>query len=232
MLELPSSEAITAYCDEVGRGTLCFDVVAAAVILPPRFPAGTEGLLEQIRDSKLLSPAKRERLAAFIRDIAVAWAVGSASAEEVDRENILNATFLAMHRALDGLHAQGARFERIEVDGSRFKPWFPPSRDSRDPPPMQDWLPFECVVDGDAKVLGIAAASILAKVHRDRAIAELCDRHPELDKRYALRSNKGYGTKTHLEGLRLHGPSAWHRCSFAPVARLVVPDYEGPIVQG
>jgi len=211
MLELPPTETTIVYIDECGRGSLVFDVTAAAVIMPATPSHDIISKLEMIKDSKKLTPKRREMLAEFIKENAVAWAIGSATVDEVDRYNILQANFLAMHRALDVIHAK-CRFDKIEVDGNSFRPYIPPGEENK------DWVPFECIVDGDAKKIGIAAASIIAKVHRDKQIEELCDQNPELHNRYGLRSNKGYGTKQHLDGLKAHGPSPYHRKTFAPVA--------------
>lgn len=213
MLELSTGHGLTACVDESGRGALIFDVCAAAVIMPQVVDPGDK-IIELINDSKKLSPKKREKLAEYIKENAVAWGIGTASAEEIDRLNILQANFVAMHRALDNVYEK-AKFAKIEIDGNAFKPYIPPGEMDA------DWLPFECVVDGDAKKLGIAAASILAKVTRDKMIEKLCDEHPELDERYGLRSCKGYGTKKHMEGLRAWGACEFHRKSFAPVARVL-----------
>lgn len=211
MLELASSEGCTACVDESGRGSLVFDVCAAAVVWAKAVEPGDK-MIELINDSKKLTPKKREKLAEYIKEHALAWGIGTASADEIDRHNILQANFMAMHRALDTVYAK-CKFDKIEIDGNAFKPYIPPGEDDA------DWLLFECIVDGDAKKLGIAAASILAKVHRDEQIAELCKENPELDERYGLLSNKGYGTKKHMEGLKVYGPSKYHRKTFAPVSK-------------
>ena len=211
MLELANSDGITVCIDESGRGALIFDVCAAAVIMPKTVDPDDK-MVAMIKDSKKLTPKKREMLAEYIKKHAIAYGVGVATAEEIDSHNILQANFTAMHRALDAVYEK-KKFDKIEIDGNSFRPYIPPGEENG------DWLPFECIVDGDALKLGIAAASILAKVYRDNAIVNLCDKYPELDERYGLRSNKGYGTKKHMDGLKTYGPSIYHRKSFAPVSK-------------
>jgi len=176
--------------DEVGRGCLAGPVTAAAVILPRDH--GIIGL----RDSKKLSAAQRERLTPLICARATAWALGSASVEEIDQLNILQATFLAMRRAVEALAPQPLR---CRVDGSQR-------------PPLA--LPVQMVVGGDALEPAIMAASIIAKVARDAEMAQLDTRCPG----YGLARHKGYGTPEHLKALRQLGASVWHRRSFAPCA--------------
>ena len=180
--------------DEAGRGPLAGPVVAACVALPP---AAT---LRGVRDSKELSPAERE--AAFHRIVAVAIAtgVGSASVEEVDAFNIRMATLLAMRRAVEAL---GIKPQGLLIDG-------------KDAILIPD-VPCEAVVDGDAKSLSVAAASILAKVTRDRMMDDCAAAYPH----YRFAENKGYGTPDHLEALRTHGPCEIHRKSFRPVRELL-----------
>ncbi len=180
---------LLAGVDEAGRGPLAGPVVAAAVILDQRVP------IAGLADSKVLSPARRERLHDAIRAHALCCAVGLASVEEIDRLNILQATMLAMCRAVASLRLPP---RRVLVDGNRT-------------PPLQ--VPVAAVVKGDARVPAIAAASILAKVTRDRLCDELEQRHPG----YGFATHKGYPTAAHLEALRRLGPCADHRRSFAPV---------------
>jgi ribonuclease HII len=187
----PATAALVAGIDEVGRGCLAGPVYAAAVILPPDH--GLDGL----RDSKQLSAAQRERLAPLIRARALAWAIGTADIEEIDRDNILQATFLAMRRAVAGLALQPVRFL---VDGNQR-------------PPLE--LPVEMIVGGDAIVDCIMAAAIVAKVARDAEMVSLNDLHPG----YGFAQNKGYGTPEHLAALRERGPCAVHRMSFAPCSQ-------------
>jgi len=179
--------------DEAGRGPLAGPVVAAAVILDPAHPIGG------LADSKQLSARKREELAVTIRARARAWALASASVEEIDTLNILQATLLAMRRAVAGLAIAP---QLILVDGLHCPPLDAPSRG---------------IVDGDATVAEISAASILAKVARDAEMQILHGLHPQ----YGFDRHKGYPTAAHLAALRAHGVSAVHRRSFAPV-RLVI----------
>jgi ribonuclease HII len=179
--------------DEAGRGPLCGPVVAAAVILDPGAP------IAGLNDSKKLSARTRERLAGEIRSRALAWSVAEASAEEIDRLNILHATMLAMTRAVSGL---GITPELVRVDGNRC-------------PPLS--LPCEAVVGGDARVPAIAAASILAKTVRDAYMVALDARHPG----YGFARHKGYPTAAHLQALSTRGVLECHRRSFAPVRRLI-----------
>jgi ribonuclease HII len=182
-------DGLLAGVDEAGRGPLAGPVVAAAVVLDERMP------IRGLADSKSISPRVRERLFDEIRAKALCCAIAEASVEEIDRLNILQATLLAMQRAVAGLRLRPAR---AAVDGDRV-PELP--------------MPVEAVVRGDARVAAIAAASILAKVHRDRWCHQVDGRHPE----YGFARHKGYGTAEHLEALRRHGPCDLHRRSFAPV---------------
>jgi ribonuclease HII len=180
---------LVAGVDEAGRGPLAGPVVAAAVILDERNP------VRGLADSKTLSPARRERLFDDIRARALALSVASASVEEIDALNILQATMLAMRRAVEGLRLRPAR---VLVDGNRL-------------PVLK--VPAEAVVRGDAKVAAISAASILAKVTRDNLCRVLHQVHPQ----YGFDVHKGYPTPEHLLALRQHGACAAHRRSFAPV---------------
>lgn len=178
---------VEAGCDEAGRGCLAGSVYAAAVILPPDYEN------ELLNDSKKLSAKKRYTLRAEIERDAVAWAVGVVTPEEIDKINILNASFLAMHRALDQLKV---RPEAIIVDGNRFKPY--------------QELPFTTIVKGDGKYLSIAAASILAKTYRDDYMQALAKEYPQYD----WQSNMGYPTKKHRKAISEHGVTPYHRKSF------------------
>ena len=175
--------------DEVGRGPLVGDVVTAAVILDPNNP------IEGLRDSKKLSEKKRLLLADEIKQKALCWHIASASVAEIDQLNILHATMLAMQRAVAGLPITP---DKVFIDGNRCPEL-----------PMES----EAVVGGDDKVMEIAAASILAKVHRDHQMVELDARYPQ----YHFARHKGYPTKVHLEALEQHGPCPEHRRSFKPV---------------
>lgn len=173
-------------CDEAGRGPLCGPVVAAAVILPPDIE------IEGLNDSKKLTEKKREKLFDIIEEKAIAYAIAEASPEEIDEINILNASMLAMRRAVEALPVK-ADFALIDGNCSRgFE------------------IPTETIVSGDAKSCSIAAASILAKVTRDRGCKELDEAYPM----YGIAKHKGYPTKDHMNAVREHGPSPIHRKTF------------------
>ena len=184
---------IEAGCDEAGRGCLAGSVYAAAVILPDGYQN------ELLNDSKQLTEKRRYQLREMIERDAVAWAVGIVTPEEIDKINILNASILAMHRALDQLKV---RPEVIIVDGNRFKPYKDPSSSKS--------LPHTAIVKGDGKYLAIAAASILAKTYRDDYMNQLAEEYPQYD----WRSNKGYPTKKHREAIRQYGTTPYHRMSY------------------
>ena len=186
---------IEAGCDEAGRGCLAGSVYAAAVILPD----GYENPL--LNDSKQLTERRRYELREIIERDAVAWAVGIVTPEEIDKINILNASILAMHRALDQLKV---RPEAIIVDGNRFKPYRPVV----DGAPVN--IPHTTIVKGDGKYMAIAAASILAKTYRDDYMNQLAEEYPQYD----WRSNKGYPTKKHREAIRQYGTTPYHRMSY------------------
>lgn len=178
---------IEAGCDEAGRGCLAGSVYAAAVILPSDYQN------ELLNDSKKLTAKKRYALREEIERDAIAWAVGIVTPEEIDKINILNASFLAMHRALDQLQV---RPEAVIVDGNRFKPY-------------QD-LPSTTIVRGDGKYLSIAAASILAKTYRDDYMLSLAEEYPQYD----WQSNMGYPTRKHRQAILEHGITPYHRKSY------------------
>ena len=178
---------IEAGCDEAGRGCLAGSVYAAAVILPDGYQN------ELLNDSKQLTEKKRYQLREIIERDAVAWAVGIVTPEEIDKINILNASILAMHRALDQLKV---RPEAVIVDGNRFKKY-------------KD-LPHTTIVKGDGKYLAIAAASILAKTYRDDYMNQLAQEYPQYD----WLSNKGYPTKKHREAIKQFGITPYHRRSY------------------
>lgn len=178
---------IEAGCDEAGRGCLAGSVYAAAVILPEDYQN------DLLNDSKQLTERRRYQLREIIQRDAVAWAVGIVTPEEIDRINILNASILAMHRALDQLQV---RPEAVIVDGNRFKPY--------------QKLPYTTIVKGDGKYLSIAAASILAKTYRDDYMNRLAEEYPQYD----WRSNKGYPTKKHRDAIRQFGITPYHRKSY------------------
>lgn len=178
---------VEAGCDEAGRGCLAGSVYAAAVILPMGYQN------ELLNDSKQLTEKRRYELREIIQRDAVAWAVGIVTPEEIDKINILNASILAMHRALDQLQV---RPEAVIVDGNRFKKY-------------KD-LSHTTIVKGDGKYLSIAAASILAKTYRDDYMNQLAEEYPQYD----WRSNKGYPTKKHREAIRQYGTTPYHRMSY------------------
>ena len=178
---------VEAGCDEAGRGCLAGSVYAAAVIFPENYQN------EDLNDSKQLTDKRRKQLREIIERDAVAWAVGIVTPEEIDRINILNASILAMHRALDQLKV---RPEAVIVDGNRFKPY--------------QKLPHTAIVKGDGKYLSIAAASILAKTYRDDYMDALAEEYPQYD----WLSNKGYPTKKHRDAIRQYGMTPYHRKSF------------------
>lgn len=179
---------IEAGCDEAGRGPLAGPVTAAAVILPPYFHN------DIINDSKRLSEKKRNALRPVIEAQALAWAVAWVWPEEIDRINILNASILAMHRALDALKV---RPEFVMVDGNRFKPYGD--------------IPYETIVKGDGKMMPIAAASILAKTHRDEYMRKIAQEYPQ----YGWEHNMGYPTRSHYAAIARYGITPYHRKSFA-----------------
>ena len=188
---------IEAGCDEAGRGCLAGSVYAAAVIFPENYQN------EELNDSKQLTDKRRKQLRDIIERDAVAWAVGVVTPDEIDKINILNASILAMHRALDQLKV---RPEAIIVDGNRFKPYYPPTANS--PQPIA--IPYTTIVKGDGKYLSIAAASILAKTYRDDYMDALAKDYPQYD----WLSNKGYPTKKHREAIRQYGITPFHRKTF------------------
>lgn len=186
---------IEAGCDEAGRGCLAGAVYAAAVILPADFQN------EMLNDSKQLTEKQREALRPLIEYESIAWAVGIVAPEEIDRINILKASFLAMHRAIEQLNVKPGH---LLIDGNRFTPY--PD------------IPHTTVVKGDGKYLSIAAASILAKTHRDEYMRRLNMEYPD----YLWSENKGYPTKAHRNAIRLYGATPYHRKSFTllPPAQL------------
>ena len=186
---------VEAGCDEAGRGCLAGSVYAAAVIFPEDYQN------DELNDSKQLTDKRRKQLREIIQRDAVAWAVGIVSPEEIDRINILNASILAMHRALDQLTV---RPEAIIVDGNRFKPYRPVVDGSAVN------IPHTTIVKGDGKYLSIAAASILAKTYRDDYMDQLAEEFPQYD----WLSNKGYPTKKHREAIRQYGITPYHRKTF------------------
>lgn len=178
-------------CDEAGRGCLAGPVVAAAVILPTDFDN------ELLNDSKKLTDKQRYLLRPIIEENALAWAVGVVDNLEIDKINILNASFLAMHRAIDQL---AIKPEHLLIDGNRFNAYAD--------------IPHTCMIKGDGRFLSIAAASVLAKTYRDDMMDALDELHPH----YGWKKNKGYPTKIHRLGIENHGPTPYHRLSFTLLA--------------
>ena len=188
MLELSlHKNLIEAGCDEAGRGCLAGPVVAAAVLLPDNFSN------ELLNDSKKLSEKQRNKLRPVIEEQAVCFGVGIVSPQEIDEINILNASFLAMHRAVKKLNPVP---EHLLIDGNRFNPY--------------PGIKHTCIIKGDGKYMNIAAASVLAKTYRDEIMEKLHDEFPQ----YAWKSNKGYPTKKHREAIKQFGATPYHRQSF------------------
>lgn len=189
-----SNGKVEAGCDEAGRGCLAGAVFASAVILPKEFKN------ERLNDSKQLTEKDREELRPIIEKEAISWAVGIVKPKEIDKINILNASFLAMHRAIGKLKIKP---ELLLIDGNRFNPY-------------KD-LPYECIIKGDGKYASIAAASILAKTYRDDYMKKLAKKHPQ----YHWQTNKGYPTQAHRDAIVEHGVTPYHRKSFRllPVAK-------------
>lgn len=187
LLPYLKEHVIEAGCDEAGRGCLAGPVFAAAVILPEDFRN------DLLNDSKKLSEKRRYELRPIIEAEAIAWAVGIVSAKEIDKINILNASFLAMHRAIETLQVKP---EHLIIDGNRFKPY--------------EGIPHQCVVKGDGKYMSIAAASILAKTYRDDYMNQIAEEYPA----YQWAKNKGYPTKDHRKAIEAFGATEHHRMSF------------------
>jgi len=187
LLPFLNKDLLEAGCDEAGRGCLAGAVYAAAVVLPPDFE------LETLTDSKQLTPHQRYALREVIEREAIDWAIGRVDPQEIDEINILNASFLAMHRALDQLKI---RPQFLLIDGNRFRPY-------RN-------LPYRTIVKGDGKYLSIAAASILAKTYRDDYMTELDAAYPQ----YGWKQNKGYPTRQHRLAVRKYGSTPFHRLTY------------------
>ena len=187
MLKSFSKNKIIAGCDEAGRGCLAGPVVAAAVILPKGFKN------KILNDSKVLSEKSRNLLRKIIEKQAISWAVGIVSADEIDKINILNASFLAMHRAIGKLEVEA---ELLIIDGNRFNPYHN--------------IPHKCIIKGDSKFMSIAAASVLAKTYRDQIMIDLDLNFPN----YYWKNNKGYPTKQHRKAIQEIGINKQHRKTF------------------
>jgi ribonuclease HII len=199
--------------DEAGRGPLVGAVVAGAVVLDPSNP------IEGLRDSKKLTPARREFLYEQIMEKARAWGVGQASPTEIDDINILQATQKAMHKSITSTYMMATEKKALQgenakihllVDGNYFNPYMQYNKMRK----MIETIPYTCIEGGDNKYTSIAAASILAKVERDKYIELLCEENPELVEHYGIDSNKGYGSKKHMDGIKQYGITKWHRKTF------------------
>jgi ribonuclease HII len=187
LLSFFKENILEAGCDEAGRGCLAGPVVAAAVILPPQFEN------DLLNDSKKLTEKQRKELQPVIKKEALAWAIESVDNTEIDKVNILNASFIAMNRAIKKLKIKP---EHLLIDGNRFRP--------------QTKIPFTCMVKGDGRFYSIAAASVLAKTFRDEFMEKIHDEFPD----YFWKKNKGYPTKKHREAIKKHGITKYHRLSF------------------
>jgi len=196
--------------DEVARGTLIGPVVAACVVLPHIFP---DEIYKEIKDSKKLTKNKREFLAIYIKNNAITYGIGTASVEEIDNINILNATMKAMHRAIDEAYKKSP-FDYLLIDGPYFKGYIPPGED-------KDIIEYECIPKGDATYLTIAAASIIAKDYHTKLINKMVEDNPNLSL-YDIKKNKGYGTKKHHNALNTYGLSEFHRKTFGICKQLSI----------
>lgn len=196
--------------DEVGRGPMFGRVYTASVVLPKDENAFDHS---RMKDSKRFhSKRKIEEVAEYIRANAIAYSVSYEEAEVIDSINILQATQQAMHASIKDTIKQLPSGSSVQllIDGNYFKPYSSMNKERK----MFDVVPHVCIEGGDNKYTSIAAASILAKVARDTYIAELCSQNPELDEKYGIASNKGYGSKRHMDGIATHGITIWHRRSF------------------
>lgn len=199
--------------DEVGRGCLFGPVVSAAVMMPLSFDE-SDNLWKEIKDSKKLSEKKRKILKEYITKTAIYYSIGECSHTEIDKINILHASLKSMHIAINNAYNIAIQqnkpvFTKILVDGTHFKPYIPPH--------AEEYIEHVCIEKGDSVKLNIAAASILAKCHRDEYIVNSCINNEELN-RYDLANNKGYGTAKHLKALITFGAIEGHRMSFKPVS--------------
>jgi len=204
-----NTEEYTAGVDEVGRGCLFGPVVAAAVVLPLSFP---DDKWKMIKDSKKLSEKRRKELSDYIKNTAICYSIKEASHKEIDDINILQASIRAMNRAIDDIYIKIDKdfmFSHIHIDGNKFDTCYMPPDDD------DIIIPHTCHEKGDNKILGIAAASIIAKVYRDELIVKGCDDN-EIWNLYDLKKNKGYGTAKHRAAIQKHGIIEGHRLTFKP----------------
>lgn len=196
--------------DEVGRGPMFGRVYTASVVLPKGEDAFNHSLM---KDSKRFHSKKKiDSVASYIKENAIAYSVSYEEADVIDSINILQATQQSMHNSIKETIKQLPANSEIQllIDGNYFKPYTSFSKEKR----MFETVSHVCIEGGDNKYTAIAAASILAKVARDQYIADLCEQHPELDEKYGIASNKGYGSKRHLDGIQNNGITIWHRRSF------------------
>lgn len=196
-----TEDLLEAGVDEVARGCLAGRVYSAAVIWPKELDE-SEFIHPIIKDSKKLSKKRREYLKDYIEEYAIGFSIGWADETYIDTHNIQNATYKAMHNAIDGLNIN---VDLLLVDGNRFKPYWLDNGDV---------VPHKCFVNGDAKYAPIACASILAKVYHDNYIEELCRSRPEYNERYGWLSNMTYGTQQHIDGIKKYGLTTHHRKTF------------------
>ena len=197
-------ELLEAGIDEVARGTLAGPVFAAAVILPKDFEIQVDRLV--IKDSKKCTEKYRQKCFDYIQQHSIAYSIHMLDHEEIDTKNILQCSIEGMHRCLTSI-SEEADYSMILVDGNHFQSYYCPVKD--------DFINHQCIIKGDNEYKSIAAASILAKTYRDNYIIDMVKEHPELQK-YGIERNKGYGTKEHMNAIREHGITQWHRKSFAP----------------
>jgi ribonuclease HII len=207
-LILPPNDRIEVGTDEIGKGSLIHNVVAGAVIMPPEYDED-DRLIYQIKDSKKCSKKQLLILNDYIKDTALAWGIGKASAREIDELNIDRATMLAMHRALDQVYKQ-IPFDFIIVDGDHFKPYFSLCQTVDD---ITEYVPHACIVGGDNTHVGIASASIIAKVDRDHEIVRLYESDPKFTP-YGWNTNRGYGSSAHIKAIQTFGATEHHRMTF------------------
>lgn len=197
-----SKDKLSCGCDEVCRGGVLGCVFAAAVIWDPELTEDKDPFVAKIKDSKKTTKKQRPLLKDYIEKHAIDYAVCFSDQKEIDDVNILQATFATIHKCLDKLNH---KFDMIIVDGNTFKPYMHST---------DGYKPHECIIEGDNKYIGIAAASILAKVYHDEYIRDMCKTHPYLHERYDLLNNMGYGTKKHIDGIIKYGCSEFHRKTF------------------
>lgn len=219
MLLPPEKDKIIIGVDEAGLGPLAFDVVAAATIMPFDYDSDDD-FVNKINDSKKITKEKtRNEIAEYIKDISITYGIGIATIDEIDKFNVLQARFIAMHRAIDNLleklekdyNLTSKDIDYIFVDGDKFKPYI---KDDIS-------IPYKCCIKGDATYINIAAASILAKTYRDNMINNIIENRPDLDEKYGFFKNKGYGTSQHLSGLKTFGICEYHRKSYEPVKKII-----------